>query len=88
MQPLDINFWTPCARDSDLEPGIFLFVSMCVLALSIMHCYVTRWHGIRYVKIFLYKFQMSKEGFCVYYKLSVFPISSTFSVFAGISQQS
>ena len=53
---------------------------------AIMH--VARWRGNRYVKIFLYKFQMSKEGFRVYNKLTVVPTSSTFSVFAGISQQS
>lgn len=88
MQPFDRNFWTPCARDSELEPGNLLFVCECVLALLITHCYVARWRGIRYVKIFLYKFQMSKEGFRVYNKLTVVPISSTFSVFAGISQQS
>lgn len=85
MQPFDISFWTLCARDSDLEPGIFC---LFVLALSIMHCYVARWRGIRYMKIFLYTFQMSKEGFYVYDKPTVVPISSTFSVFAGISQQS
>lgn len=64
--------------DSDVELGDYF----CLFALSLL---IMEWNGITYVKIFEYKFQIMKESFYVCNKLLVVPISSTFSVFAGIS---